>query len=70
MLAQAGRRYDCLEVGLDTGVCYNPLYNDLDPYAVAYAITLLNNLSLTRGLACGNHIIWGFNTSLASGAST
>jgi hypothetical protein len=27
------------------GVCYNPLHNDLDPYAVAYAIaTLLNNL--------------------------
>ena len=30
---------------MDTGVCYNPLHNDLDPYAVAYAIaTLLNNL--------------------------
>ena len=27
------------------GVCYNPLHNDLDPYAVAYAIaSLLNNL--------------------------
>ena len=26
-------------------ICYNPLHNDLDPYAVAYAIaTLLNNL--------------------------
>ena len=26
-------------------VCYNPLHNDLDPYAVAYAIaSLLNNL--------------------------
>jgi hypothetical protein len=45
MLAQAGRQDDYLEVGLDTGVCYNPLHNDLDPYAVAYAIaTLLNNL--------------------------
>src|SRR6266849_6895429 len=45
MLAQAGRHEDYLEVGLDTGVCYNPLHNDLDPYAVAYAIgTLLNNL--------------------------
>ena len=32
-------------MGLDGGVCYNPLHNDLDPYAVAYAIaTLLNNL--------------------------
>ena len=28
-----------------TGTCYNPLHNDLDPYAVAYAIaSLLNNL--------------------------
>jgi len=45
MLAQAGRHDDYLEVGLDTGVCYNPLHNDLDPYAVAYAVaTLLNNL--------------------------
>src|SRR6267142_1919389 len=45
MLEQAGRHDDYLEVGLDTGVCYNPLHNDLDPYAVAYAVaTLLNNL--------------------------
>lgn len=45
MLARAGREADYLEVGLDTGVCYNPLHNDLDPYAVAYAIgSLLNNL--------------------------
>ena len=39
------REQDYVEVGLDGGVCYNPLHNDLDPYAVAYAIaTLLNNL--------------------------
>jgi hypothetical protein len=45
MLADAGRSEDYLEVGLDTGICYNPLHNDLDPYAVAFAIaTLLNNL--------------------------
>ena len=38
-------RGDYLEIGLDTGVCYNPLHNDLEPYAVAYAIaSLLNNL--------------------------
>ena len=44
-LADAGREGDYLEVGLDTGVCYNPLHNDLDPYAVAYAVgSLLNNL--------------------------
>ena len=42
---QAGREPDYLEIGLESGVCYNPLHNDLDPYAVAYAIaTLLNNL--------------------------
>jgi hypothetical protein len=41
----ANREADYLEIGLDTGVCYNPLHNDLDPYAVAYAIgSLLNNL--------------------------
>ena len=45
MLQRAGRDDDYVEIGLDTGVCYNPLHNDLDPYAVAYAIaTLLNNL--------------------------
>ena len=45
ILARAGREPDYIEVGIDTGVCYNPLHNDLDPYAVAYAIaTLLNNL--------------------------
>ena len=42
---RTGRDADYVEIGLDTGVCYNPLHNDLDPYAVAYAIaTLLNNL--------------------------
>lgn len=45
ILADAGRSDDYLEVGLSTGICYNPLHNDLDPYAVAYAIaSLLNNL--------------------------
>jgi hypothetical protein len=45
ILKRAGRADDYVEVGLDTGVSYNPLHNDLDPYAVAYAIaTLLNNL--------------------------
>jgi hypothetical protein len=45
ILTEAKRPEDYLELGLDTGVCYNPLHNDLDPYAVAYAIaTLLNNL--------------------------
>jgi len=45
ILAAANREADYLEVGLNTGVCYNPLHNDLDPYAVAYAIaSLLNNL--------------------------
>ena len=45
ILARANRESDYLEIGLNTGVCYNPLHNDLDPYAVAYAIaTLFNNL--------------------------
>jgi hypothetical protein len=45
ILARAGREQDYIEIGLNTGVCYNPLHNDLDPYAVAFAIaTLVNNL--------------------------
>lgn len=45
MLDEAGRKDDYIEIGLSTGICYNPLHNDLDPYAVAYAIgSLLNNL--------------------------
>ena len=45
MLRAANRERDYLEIGLDTGVCYNPLHNDLEPYAVAFAIaSLLNNL--------------------------
>jgi hypothetical protein len=45
ILERSNRADDYIEIGLDTGVCYNPLHNDLDPYAVAYAIaTLLNNL--------------------------
>ena len=45
ILTNARRDGDYVEIGLDTGVCYNPLHNDLDPYAVAFAIaTLLNNL--------------------------
>jgi hypothetical protein len=45
MLTRAGRADDYIEIGLDGNVCYNPLHNDLDPYAVAFAIaTLLNNL--------------------------
>src|SRR6185437_10354177 len=45
MLAAAGRETDYLEIGLESNVCYNPLYNDLEPYAVAYAIaSLFNNL--------------------------
>src|SRR5438132_1296752 len=45
ILARAGRAEDYVEVGIDSGVCYNPLHNDLEPYAVAFAIaSLLNNL--------------------------
>ena len=45
MLARAGRASDYTEIRLGGDFCYNPLHNDLDPYAVAYAIaTLVNNL--------------------------
>ena len=45
MLQRADRDADYLEIGLEGNVCYNPLHNDLEPYAVAYAIAaLINNL--------------------------
>jgi len=45
MLTKAGRGADYTEIRLGGDLCYNPLHNDLDPYAVAYAIaTLVNNL--------------------------
>jgi hypothetical protein len=45
ILRRSEREADYVEIGLDSGVCYNPLHNELDPYAVAYAVaTLLNNL--------------------------
>jgi hypothetical protein len=45
ILTRAGRADDYIEIGLGGNVCYNPLHNDLDPYALAYAIgSLLNNL--------------------------
>ena len=45
LLARHGRADDYVEIGLDSPYCYNPLHNDLEPYAMAYSIaTLLNNL--------------------------
>jgi hypothetical protein len=49
MPARADRADDYLEIGLDTGVCHNPLHNDLDPYAVAYAIATLAVSGLRQG---------------------
>src|SRR5262249_32722525 len=45
MLEKHGRGGDYLEISLDSPYRYNPLYNDLDAYALAYGIaSLLNNL--------------------------
>jgi hypothetical protein len=45
ILDQHGRGEDYLEVSLVSPYRYNPLYNDLDAYALAYGIaSLLNNL--------------------------
>lgn len=45
ILKRHGREDDYIELGLESGYCYNPLHNDLEPYALAYSIaTLLNNL--------------------------
>jgi len=45
ILALSGRESDYVEVSLESPYRYNPLYNDLDAYALAYGIaSLLNNL--------------------------
>ena len=45
MLERHGRESDYVEVSLHADYRYNPLYNDLDAYALAYNIaSLLNNL--------------------------
>src|SRR5207247_3434095 len=45
ILRRHGREEDYVEIGLDSPYCYNPLHNDLEPYALAYSIaSLLNNL--------------------------
>jgi hypothetical protein len=45
ILQKCGRPADYLEVSLESPYRYNPLYNDLDAYALAYGIaSLLNNL--------------------------
>jgi hypothetical protein len=45
ILETHGRAGDYVEVSLDSAYRYNPLYNDLDAYALAYGIaSLLNNL--------------------------
>jgi TraM recognition site of TraD and TraG len=45
ILESQRRGQDYIEIGLDSDYRYNPLYNDLDAYALAYGIaSLLNNL--------------------------
>ena len=45
ILEKHGRAEDYIEVALDSPYRYNPLHNDLEPYALAYGIaSLLNNL--------------------------
>jgi TraM recognition site of TraD and TraG len=45
LLKKLGREADYVEVSLDGPYRYNPLYNDLDAYALAFGIaSLLNNL--------------------------
>lgn len=45
ILREFGREGDYIEIGLDSDYCYNPLHNDLDAFALAYAVaSLLTNL--------------------------
>ena len=49
MLTRHGRADDYVEIGLDSPYCYNPLHNDLEPYALAYSIAMLLNNLYGRG---------------------
>jgi hypothetical protein len=49
ILADHGRADDHVEIGLDSPYCYNPLHNDLEPYALAYSIATLRNNLYGRG---------------------
>jgi hypothetical protein len=45
LLAHHGREEDYVEIATDNSYRYNPLHNDLAPYALAYGLaTMLNNL--------------------------
>lgn len=45
VMTKYGRAEDYIEIALDSDYRYNPLYNDLDAYALAYGIaSLLSNL--------------------------
>ena len=45
ILTSARRGENYVEIGLSENVCYNPSPNDVNPYALAFAIgSLLNNL--------------------------
>ncbi|MEW5980726.1 MAG: hypothetical protein AB1898_33600, partial [Acidobacteriota bacterium] len=45
ILEELDRESDYVEISLDAETCYNPLHNDLDAYALAYAVaSLLTNL--------------------------
>ena len=49
MLREHGRESDYLEVSLDGDWRYNPLHNDLDPYALAYGIATGINATFGKG---------------------
>src|SRR5260370_6870094 len=54
ILLKRGRADDYIEIGLDSEWPYNPLYNDLEGYALAYGIaSLLNNL-----FGKGKEVLW------------
>lgn len=50
ILTVAGREQDYIEINLeDSPYCYNPLWNDLDAYALAYGIASLMNSLFGKG---------------------
>jgi len=66
ILLKRGRADDYIEIGMDSEWAYNPLYNDLEGYALAYGIaSLLNNLfGKGKEPFCNRHTrIWSSSSS-------
>jgi hypothetical protein len=73
-LKECGREADYVDVSLDSDIRYNPLNNDLDPYAQAFNIASIITSIWGKGkepfwAMLGNHFPADQNTFLVEPAS-